>query len=529
MLRKNQKTSDMDPKVDSHMHNIRDEQQASSECHESENRAKLKAVGGQLASTAANDQVNHEHEADGDTHISQNSTIQNQGGFPIRVLMKFLVPIAIVVAASIGYIALKASKPEPRKPKIIEKAWPVDAKAASIETVTPTLKLFGKTVANRSVELRALVAGKITSVGAGLKEGAIVKKGEMLVEVDKFDYQGALIEAKANLHEAEARKVELEAAIEQEKRNLDYAKEQLVLAERDFKRVDALSKKGTVTKKLADDRKVIVSQRAQSVAVSGTNIKLQQARLTQQIAVIERLEWKQSQAERRLEETTLNAPFEAYVSAVNAELGKTVSANDQIARLIDINAIDVRFTLTDAQYGRIIANQAETGDSLIGRDVSLEWKVGETPITYNAAVTRIGAEIASETGGVEIYARVKDPQKPTPLRTGAFVEVSLKDRRYERVYTLPQTALYQGDTIYIIKNNRLEPVKVTIVNTTGTDMLVTGPIPEGTKILTTKLTLAGKGVKVNVRGSNKDDAKPAGKDKTANSPGADVRKAVKGL
>jgi RND family efflux transporter MFP subunit len=524
MLREHLKMNGMDPKVDSHMHKMPDEQ-TSSDRPENENRAKLKTVGGQLAGTAANDPGKQQQT---ETHgISKDGLMK--GGMPLRVVMKFLVPLAILAAAMGGYIALKASKPEPRKPKIVEKAWPVDARAASVETVTPTLKLFGKTVANRSVELRALVAGKITAVGAGLKAGAVVKKGDMLVEIDKFDYQGALTEAKANLQEAEARKVELEAAIEQEKRNLDYAKEQLALAERDFERVEALSKKGTVTKKLADDRKVIVSQRAQSVATSSTNIKLQQARLTQQIAVIERLKWKQTQAERRLEETTLNAPFDAYVSAVNAELGKTVSANDQIARLIDTDAIDVRFTLTDAQYGRIIANQVETGDSLIGREVTLEWKVGETPITYSAAVTRIGAEIASETGGVEIYARVNEPQKPTPLRTGAFVEVSLKDRRYESVYKLPQTALYQGDTIYIIKNSRLEPVKVTIVNTTGSDMLVTGPIPEGAKVLTTKLTLAGKGVKVNVRGSTENNEKPSGKDKTANSTVRDVKKAAKGL
>lgn len=458
------------------------------------------------------------HRAANDQHLTSSrhdNESERLGGIPFLVLMKFLLPIAILVAATAGYLALKASKPAPRKPVIVEKTWPVDATTARKESITPTLTLYGKTVANRAVELRALVSGKITNTGPGLKEGALVKEGEMLVEIDSFDYQGALTEAGANLKEAEARKAELEAAIDLEKRNLTYAEEQLTLAIRDYERVAELSKKGTVTKKLADDRKVIVSQREQSVSTSRTNIRLQEARLTQQVAVIERLEWKRAQAQRRLAETTLTAPFNAYVSAVNAELGKTVSVNDQIARLIDRNAIDVRFTLSDAQYGRIIAEATNGRASLIGREVTLEWKVGETPVQYKARVTRIGAEIASDSGGVEIYARVENPAEPTPLRTGAFVEVTIKDRSYQDVFRLPQTALYSGDLIYIIKDERLVPLKVTIVNATGQDILVEGDIPDGATVLTTKLTLAGEGVKVKVRGSEESTPAAKTKDKTA--------------
>ncbi|GJM03208.1 MAG: hypothetical protein DHS20C08_17090 [Rhodomicrobium sp.] len=528
----------MDPKLDRSMQVTPDETDQQNlpgnneRIQSTSEKPQLKALSGHLKDGVANDQKTSTAD-EGTTRVAA----EKQGGVPLRVVFKFLLPIGILIAAVAGYAMLKASKPAPRKPQIVEKVWPVDAVTAKIESVTPTLKLFGKTVSNRSVEMRSLVAGKIIKVSDNLKEGALIRKGEMLVEIDSFDYQGALTEAEANLKEANARKAELEASIELEKRNLKFSEEQLALAERDFKRVENLSKKGTVTKKSADDRKVIVSQREQTVATSTTNIKLQQARLTQQVAVIERLQWKLAQAKRRLEETSLIAPFNAYVNQVNAELGKTVSVNDSIARLIDSNAIDVRFTLSDAQYGRIIAEAKEGRDSLIDREVAVEWKVGETPISYKARITRIGAEISSETGGVEIYARVQNPTEPTPLRTGAFVEVSLDDRSYDNVYKLPQTALYSGDTVYLIENGRLTPVKVKIVNVTGTDMLVDGQITEGATVLKTKLTLAGKGVRVNVRGQNPDDptaksTSPERNDKKAQTakkitPGSD--KTAKGL
>ena len=251
------------------------------------------------------------------------------------------------------------------------------------------------------------------------------------------------------------------------------------------------------------------------------NIELQKARMAQQVAIAERLQWKVTQAKRRLEETTLLAPFNAYVSAVNAEVGKTVSANDSIARLIDREEIDVRFTLSDNQYGRILAHE----NTLIGRKVVVSWNVGETPVTYTASIVRIGAEITSQSGGVEVYAKVENPTEPTPLRAGAFVEVTINDREYRNVYQMPQTALYNGTTIYLIENERLKPVTIEVVGTSGSNVLVSGDIPPGSQILATRLTLAGKGVKVDVRNGKDTGATPPPLDKTANA----AEKAAKGL
>lgn len=457
------------------------------------------------------------------TQENQNDTASARqlGGIPLITLFKFILPLAIIGGGVAGYAMLKASKPAPRKPQVVEKVWPADAVTAVASAVTPKLSLYGKTVSSRQVDIRALVSGKIIEVGDGLKEGALVKKGEMLLKIDAFDYQGALTEATANLNEAIAKRDELSASIKLEESNLSHALDQLELAKKDYNRVAELSKKGTVTKKLADDRNVIVSQREQAAAASRVNIELQKARMAQQVAIADRLQWKVTQAKRRLEETTLTAPFNAYVSAVNAEVGKTVSANDSIARLIDREEIDVRFVLSDAQYGRILAHE----NTLIGRDVAVSWKVGETPVTYTANVVRIGAEISSQSGGVEVYAKVDNPTEPTPLRAGAFVEVTINDRQYEDVYQMPQTALYNGSTIYLIENERLKPVTIEVVGTSGSDILVAGDIPSGSRILTTRLTLAGEGVKVDVREPKTPDAKNAPLDKTANA----AEKAAKGL
>ncbi len=432
-----------------------------------------------------------------DDQVSKGQELKAHKNSFFLALVKAIVPLIILFVAFSGYSYLKASKPKPKKPQIVEKTWPVDSIKAIAKSHTPKLKLYGTTVANRRVDLRALVSGKIIEVGAGLKEGALIKKGELLLKIDDFDYKGALQEAKANLAEAVARKSEMQASMSLEQENLKYAKVQLTLGEKDFKRAQALSKRGTVTKKLADDRNVVLSQRRQAVAMSKVNLDLQRARQAQQVAVVDRLTWKVTQAKRRLEETQLIAPFDAYVSSVNAEIGRTMSVNDSVVTLIDQNKIDVRFTLTNAQYGRILAHEKQ----LNGRKVNVSWRVGETPILYKATIDRTAAVITSQSGGVEVYGLVENPFSPVPLRSGAFVEVTLDDREFKNVIRLPQTAIYNGNKIYLIKNERLTERTVEIVGASGSDTLVKVNLPKGSEILTTRLTLAGEGVKVKVRSS----------------------------
>ena len=481
----------------------------------------------QMDQRSQNNSQSSEAETAGNANASKGAGLHEQSSEPannslLLAVIKTVVPLVILFVAFSGYSYLKATKPKPKKPQIVEKTWPVDSVTAIAKNHTPKLKLYGTTVANRRVDLRALVSGKITEVGAGLKEGALIKKGEILLKIDDFDYKGALQEAQANLAEAVARKSEMQASLMLEQENLKYAKVQLTLGEKDFKRAQALSKRGTVTKKLADDRNVVLSQRRQAVATSKVNLDLLRARQAQQVAVVDRLTWRVTQAKRRLEETQLIAPFDAYVSAVNAEIGRTMSVNDSVATLIDQNKIDVRFTLTNAQYGRILSHEK----TLNGRKINVSWRVGETPILYKATIVRTGAVITSQSGGVEIFALVENPVAPVPLRSGAFVGVALDDREFKNVIRLPQTAIYSGNKIYLIINERLTERTVEIVGASGSDILVKANLPKKSKILTTRLTLAGEGVKVKVRSTKKDDPS---KNKNLSQHDADKTPSSKGL
>lgn len=410
----------------------------------------------------------------------------------IRLAMKTLTPLVVLALGAASFAGLKASRPEPPERPKRETVWAVRAVPVSFSDHQPSLKLYGETKAGRRVELRSLVSGQIIEIGKTLKEGGQVQKGDLLLRIDPFAFEGALDEAKARLQEARARTTEIEAQFENEQDALRHAKAQLVIAKRDLERAIPLAKRGAVSKKLADDRRMVVSEREQAVEQRANNLEIQQARAEQQRAIIAQHAWQVRQAERNLRDTVLKAPFDAFVTSVSAEVGRLVGANDQVATLLDRNWIEVGFTLTDRQYGRIVANEG----SVIGRPVTVLWHVGDTPVAYAATIERVAAEISSESGGVEVFARLADPTRPLQIRAGAFVEVQVPDRAYRNVARLAPTALYGGDRVYVIEGGRLSERVVDVVGAAGKDVLVRGRIAPGERVITTRLSNAGEGVRV---------------------------------
>ncbi|MGE3625515.1 MAG: efflux RND transporter periplasmic adaptor subunit [Hyphomicrobiales bacterium] len=406
---------------------------------------------------------------------------------------KAVVPAAILLASIAAYSGLKATKPEP--PQRPKRPMMLAVRTEPVKFVDhqPVLTLYGQTTAGRRVELRSLVAGEVIETGEHLREGGVIRKDDVLLRIDPFMHQGALDEARAGLAEARARLVETEATIASEESALARSKEQLSFAERDLERAVPLVGRGTVSEKSVDDRRMIVSERKQGVEQRQNNLKIQEARAAQQRALIAQFEWKVRQAERNLRDTVLKAPFDAYITQVSAQVGKILGANDAVASLLDSNWIDVRFTLSDQEYGRIAATEG----SVIGKRVEVVWRVGDRPLVYPGSIERVAAEISAASGGVEVHARLDDPAAPIPIRAGAFVEVHMPDRNYVNVIRLPQTALYGRDRVYVVgEGGKPAERKVELVASAGDAVLLRGAIEAGERIIVTRIPSAGDGVRV---------------------------------
>lgn len=402
---------------------------------------------------------------------------------------------AVMAGSVLSYQYLKESRKEvPRRPPV-ERVWTVTSIPVVFTDHRPTLVTYGNVEPSRSVDLRALVSGEIVSVSPDMREGGIISAGEELLSIDPFEFEGALVEARANLDEARARLVEINAKIQLETDALALARTQLEIASRDIARVEALVARGAVSEKTVDDRRLIENQRAEAVSQRENQLAIDRARADQQRAGIDRLEWRLRQAERNLANTTLRAPFDAIISNVNAQPGRLVGINDAVATLIDSTQLDVRFILSDADFGRI----ADDAGTVVGRPVTVTWQIGDTPQTYPAIVERVTPRIESARGGIEVFARISDAavRDATLLpRPGAFVEVEIADKSYRDATRIPATAIYGTDTVYVVKDERLLKRNVIIIGRAGNDLLLRGDLAEGERVVTTRITEAGEGLKV---------------------------------
>ncbi len=368
----------------------------------------------------------------------------------------FKRPLLIIAVTILAIVLLLFTRPKLEPVLLDERVWPVEIAEVYRRDVQPELKLFGEVVAGRRSEMRALVPGRIVKAGPNFSEGARVVAGELLVEIDPFDYRNDLAEQKALFSEAQVR---------------------MQTVERELKRIRELYDENNVSEQNLDDAVLAVEQ---------------------QTATLEQRRISLARAERALRDTRLTAPYEGVVHAVSADLGKQLSVNDKVAEVIDTGRLEVRFSLSNAQYGRVIAD----GEPVEGRPIGVAWQVGSEVLRFDATLARVGAEIDSSTGGVDLYA-VIDNADESPLRPGAFVWITMQDMLFKSVFRAPDSALYGSNNVYVVRNGRMESREINVLGYTGNDMLFESagevPIVDGDQVVITQIREGGAGIRVEVR------------------------------
>ena len=408
-----------------------------------------------------------------------------------------LVVLAVGVALA-AYFVGSRPKAKPRDAQALAQA--ISVVMAKRETNTPVISNFGEVVSSREAELRAMVAGRLVAIADQVQDGAVITAGTKIAEIDPFQYELAERQAAANVAEAEARLVELRADFSAENKLLTIAQQQLELRRRDRDRSADLIKKGQTSKKALDDAEIALNAAKEVYEQRRQSVSRAQAKIAQQEASITRLRALLSQAERDLQDTNIVAPFNGYLTDTEVALGKRLSVGESIGRLISSDDLQVRFQLNNDDYARLISQG--TSDTLLGREVQVNWRLGEAQLRYAGRIERRAAEIDPGSGGVEVYARVTgDPGAAQPadaLRPGAFVEVSLADISYPGVIALPEEALVDGKQVFSVVEDTLQNIEVEVVRRLDEQVLVRGEIADGTAIVTTPFPTIGPGVRVRV-------------------------------
>ncbi len=416
---------------------------------------------------------------------------------PFGILMRFLVAAGIVAAAGWGVSAMLASRPEPVQRQPRERTFTVSVMPANTDTYQVDFESFGEVVASRTVEIRPEVAGEVTAVSENLEAGSTVERGEQIARIDSYDYDMAVSEAEDTLADARLSLSEARQALQLQQGQLEAARKSLQVAQNDLQRARTLNEQGSLTGQEVENRELTVSERRQAVNEAENAVFTQKAAIERQQAAVDGAQRTLEHAQRDLANTSITAPFTGVVTSRSISLGSRISASESVASLYDPDTLDVQFTVSDQQYGKLVA------DGLMGREVTVTWDVDGNPVTVSGAVTRTAAEVDSTTGGVTLYARLTGDNAQR-LRPGTFVEVGVAGPAYPDTLRVPESAVYESDHIYTMREGRMARIDATIMARENDRLIIAADVPEGEPVITTRLSQAGEGVAVRLESAGNE-------------------------
>jgi HlyD family secretion protein len=307
--------------------------------------------------------------------------------------------LSVVVLAGVVAAAAFASKNK-------DKATVVTTDKAVIRTITQSVNATGKVQPETEVKIAPEVSGEI--IALPLREGAAVKKGDLLVKIKPDNYKYQLDQREAALAAARASAVTGKAT--------------LLKAEEDFKRAQDL-----YAKQLISDAEMTASRTAFEQA---------QANYDNFLAQIRSSEGLLAQAQEQLSKTTIYAPIDGTVTSRTSEVGERVVGTGQFAgtevmRVADLANMEVRVNVNENDVVNVkIGDKARISvDAYPNRRFNGEvWEIASTART-------LGQNTQEEVTNFIVRIRVLD--RDAALRPGMSANADIETKTVTDVVAVP--------------------------------------------------------------------------------------------
>lgn len=364
---------------------------------------------------------------------------------------------------------------------------------------TPILTAFGEIRSRRTLELRAPAEGMVIELAPAFEEGGAVQAGQVLMRIDPTQAEAALASAHTDLRDAEAERIDAARALDLAGEDVAAARLQADLRARALARQQDLLARGVGRDVAVEEAELTAATAAQAVLSRRQALAQAEARLAQADTALERRRIALAQAERGLAETVLRAEFDGVLSGVTLVEGRLVNRNEQIARLIDPEALEIAFRISTAQYAQLIGPEGGLPDARVR--VILD--VFGLDLASTAVLTREGGAVEAGQSGRLLFASIDVPRG---LRVGDFVRVEVEEPPLDAVARLPATALgSDGRILVLTEANRLEGVAVELLRRQGDDVLIRAPDLEGREVVLARTPVLGEGIAINpIRGPQTD-------------------------
>lgn len=364
---------------------------------------------------------------------------------------KTLVIVAVAAIATLAVWLLSGGKKE-------EKIT-FDTAAVAPANIMNSITATGTIEPVTSVTVGTQVSGIVSKLFVDYN--SVVKKGQVIAELDKTNLMSQLNTAKTQLATAQS---------------------QLNYQTANYKRYKTLFEKGLVAADDFDNAKLSYTQAKEQMASAKEEVQ---------------------RAQTNLGYATITSPIDGVVLSKSVEEGQTVAASFSTPELFTI-AQD----LTNMQVVADV-DEADIGDVKEGERVS--FTVDAYPDdTFEGEVKQVRQEATTTNNVVTYEVVISAPNADLKLKPGLTANVTIYTAERKGVLSVPSKALRftpQKETVgkmkivdvanaknkvWTLEGNSIVAHKVNIGMTDGTNTQIVGGIAEGTKVITGLNVMGGE-------------------------------------
>jgi len=381
------------------------------------------------------------------------------------ILLKIALPIVVILAGLAGMQIMVHSRAAPKKEVKESRGVLVEVKSVTRENLPVVVMGTGTVGSRQEASITPQVNGRVTYLAPGFVVGGLFRKGDLLFRIEDTDYRLAIDGAKAALAKAEFDLATVEgqahvARIEWERLHLAETKEPspLVLYEPQLKNARA--------------------------SVDSAKAGL-------------------SQAELDLARTSVYAPFPCLVRSEEIDLGQYVTVGKSVATVAGTGAAEIVVPLPLEEMQWItIPRKGSNGN---GSKALVKLAVGDQVLTWKGQVVRSLGEVDPRGRMARVVVGVADPynlqrggdSKRQDLEIGMFVDVEIIGKTLSGVFSVPRSALRDGDTVWKMdEEGRLRVTPVTVVRRERDTVILRDGFEEGDMVVLTNISGAAEGMQL---------------------------------
>lgn len=356
-----------------------------------------------------------------------------------------------------------------------------------------SFEVNGVVVPFREIQLSAEVSGRICFRSDNCRIGHTVKKDEVLFRIDPQSYELEVGRLQEQLKQAEANFHEADVQIAAGKRQIDLAKENLAIKEREVKRYDKIDDPGVYSKSELDTARLSELQARDALQTEIDQLELLQAHRKSLQSACNLAARQIDKAKLDLKRTEIRAPIDGMVTQEPVEQGNYIQQGGVVAIIQDTSCMDICCSLQMKEMHWLWQSSA---GSQRGDLVEHAYRFPKTPVTvvYEMETAKCswqgelqhfdGGKINLQTRMVPCRIRVHEPNRakvagtvlgrvsPPMLMTGMFVTVWVHAKPSIPLLRIPESAIQPGSTVWTIRDNRLHESTVCVAHATATEVIV---------------------------------------------------------